>query len=203
MDSIIHFCIKCQECQVYPITGIRYKCIKCDCYNLCEICEEKHGKNHGHPLLKLRNTEQTQMFEKKYNITEDKNDHQNSILPTFKCVNSSLNFKTINNNDFINIPIKLLNDGTTEWPLPCFFECKEEISDIKGEKVKIIKCSEKMKTVEFKVKLDLSNINKSGEYISIWSLRDEKGKSFGPQVTIKVKDDFEEKLKLKPYYHNQ
>ena len=201
MDSIIHFGIKCQECQVYPITGIRYKCLKCDCYNLCEACEEQYGKNHGHPLLKLRNTEQTEMFQKKYNLREDKLKHQISFSPTFKCLNSSLNFKTLNNNNFISIPIKLLNNGIVDWPLPCFFNCKKEISDIKGEKVKIIISSgEPKKTVDFKVKLDLSNINKSGEYISIWSLEDEKGESFGPKVTIKVKDVFEEKLKLKPYY---
>ena len=201
MDSIIHFGIKCQECQVYPITGIRYKCLKCDCYNLCEVCEEQYGKNHGHPLLKLRNTEQTQMFQKKYNIREDKTKHQISVKPTFKCVNSSLNFKTINNNNFIIIPIKLLNNGTTEWPSPCFFKCKKELSDIKGEKVKIMKSGKK--AIDVKVKLNLSCINKSGEYISIWNLEDEKGESFGPTVTIKVKDIFEKKLQLKPYYLNQ
>ena len=203
MDSIIHSGVKCQQCQVYPITGIRYKCLNCDCYNLCEVCEEQYGKNHGHPLLKLRNTEQTEMFQKRYNIKEDKLKQPISLNPTFKCVNSSLYFKTINNNNFITIPIKLLNNGKTNWPLPCFFNCIKEKSDIKGDKVKINKCSgEPMKTVDFKVKLDLSKINKSGDYISVWSLEDEKGVAFGPKVTIKVNDIFEEKLKLKlkPYY---
>ena len=204
MESVIHSGVKCQQCQVSPITGTRYKCLKCDCYNLCEVCEEQYGKNHGHPLLKLRNTEQTEMFQKKYNIREDREDKLKQpifLKPTFKCVNSSLKIKTINNNNFISIPIKLLNDGKINWPLPCFFSCEKEKSDIKGDKVKIIKCSgEPMKTVEFKVKLDLSNVNKSGDYISVWNLEDEKGVAFGPKVTIKVNDIFEEKLKLKPYY---
>ena len=96
MESVIHSGVKCQQCQVYPITGIRYKCLKCDCYNLCEVCEEQYGKNHGHPLLKLRNTEQTEMFQKKYNIREDREDREDKLKqpiflkPTFKCVNSSL-----------------------------------------------------------------------------------------------------------------
>ena len=201
MESIIHFGIKCQECQVYPITGIRYKCLKCDCYNLCEVCEDKFGKKHGHPLLKLRNTEQTQMYQKKYNILENKLRHPVSLKPTFKCVNSSLNFKTTNNNNFITIPIKLLNNGRMNWPLPCFFNCQKELSDIKGERVKIIKSSgESMKTADFQIKLDLNNINKSGDYISVWCLEDENGVAFGPKVTIKVSDMFQEKLQLKPCY---
>ena len=201
MDSIIHSGIKCQQCQIYPITGIRYKCLNCDCYNLCEVCEKQFGSSHGHPLLKLRNIEQTEMFQKKYNTKEDKLKQPIDPKPTFKCVNSSLTFKTINNNNSISIPIKLVNNGKTNWPLPCFFNCEKEESDIRGDKIKINICSgEIMKTVEFKVKLDLSSINKSGDYISVWNLEDEKGVSFGPKVTIKVNDNFEEKLKLKPYY---
>ena len=48
--------------------------------------------------------------------------------------------------------------------------------------------------------IDLNNINKSGEYISVWCLEDENGVAFGPKVTIKVSDMFQEKLQLKPCY---
>lgn len=202
MESIIHLGIKCQECQVYPITGIRYNCLNCPCYNLCEACEQKLGKDHGHPLLKFRSVEQAEIFQKKYGKKENNQKDSFTIKPTFKCVNSSLNFKTTNNNNFINIPIKLLNNGKINWPLPCFFNCQKEVSDVKGEKVKIPRCSgEPSKTFDFKVKLDLSNINKTGEYVSVWNLEDENGNTFGPKVTIKVNDIFQEKLKLKPYYH--
>ena len=64
MESIIHLGIKCQECQVYPITGIRYNCLNCPCYNLCKACEQKLGKDHGHPLLKFRSVEQAEIFQK-------------------------------------------------------------------------------------------------------------------------------------------
>ena len=165
MESI-HYGIICQKCQVFPITGIRYKCLKCDNYDLCEYCEKIFGKEHGHPLLKLRNTNQTNMYENKYNKKDYKLKQvkkPNTSNPTFKCINSTLNFKTINNNNFINIPIKLLNNGNIKWPLPCYFKCQDELSDIKGKRVKITKASgEPWKDVEFNVKIDLSNINKSG-----------------------------------------
>ena len=201
MDSVIHYGVKCNECQVFPIVGIRYKCLKCENFDLCEQCEGKFGENHYHILLKLRNTYQDELFKNKYNIKEDKLRAPAPKRPTFNCVNSSLNFKTTNNNNFINIPIKLLNNGRINWPMPCYFACQEELSEIKGEKIKIIKSSlEPGEAIDFKVKIDLSNIKKTGEYKSIWCLEDEKGVAFGPKVTIKIKDIFQEKLKLKPYY---
>jgi hypothetical protein len=201
MDSIIHYGIKCHECQVFPIVGIRYKCLKCENFDLCEQCEGKVGENHGHILLKLRNTYQEELYKNKYNIKDEKLKVPVSRRPTFNCVNPSLNFKTTNNNNFINIPIKLLNTGRVNWPLPCYFACQEQLSEIKGEKIKIIKSTmEPGKDIDLKVKIDLSNIKKTGDYKSIWCLEDEKGVAFGPKVTINIKDIFQEKLKLKPYY---
>lgn len=201
MESKIHYGIKCHECQTFPITGIRFKCLQCESYDLCEQCEEKFGKNHGHILLKLRNSNQFDMYQKKNNIQNNNPKQSESILPTFKCENPSLNFKTVNNNNFINIPVKLLNNGKTNWPLPLYFTCQEENSKIKGKKVKIIKCNGNPgEKVDFNVKLDLTNINKSGNYISVWCLQDENGVPFGPKIIFKVNDVFEDKLKLKPFY---
>ena len=52
----IHKGIKCNMCNKEPIIGIRYKCSKCDDYNLCENCEEKNftSGEHTHDFLKLR-----------------------------------------------------------------------------------------------------------------------------------------------------
>ena len=202
MDSVIHSGIKCHDCQVFPIVGIRYKCLKCDNFDLCENCEEKNGKNHGHPLLKLRNIYQKDLFEKKYNLkNEEKLKNNENIKPTFACLNKKFNYKTINNNNFIIIPMHLLNNGEAKWPIPSYFVCQEEISQIKGEKVKIFNQSSKpSKEISFVIKIELKNINKTGEYTSIWRLEDEKGEKYGPEITIKINDIFQEKLQLKPYY---
>ena len=46
--------IKCNICEM-NIQGIRYLCGVCKEFNMCENCEKKEGKEHGHPLLKIRN----------------------------------------------------------------------------------------------------------------------------------------------------
>ena len=45
--KIIHNGIKCDNCGIFPITGIRYKCMECENFNFCENCE----KNNTHPHL--------------------------------------------------------------------------------------------------------------------------------------------------------
>ena len=48
--------INCNICKNI-IKGIRYKCGVCKNLNLCEICENKIGLEHNHPLLKIRKPE--------------------------------------------------------------------------------------------------------------------------------------------------
>ena len=62
MESLIHNGIKCSLCQRFPIIGIRYKCLQCKSFNLCEECEKSRGMKHGHLLLKLRNNKQINMI---------------------------------------------------------------------------------------------------------------------------------------------
>ena len=50
----IHFGVECDGCGVFPIVGCRYKCGVCDNFDYCEECEKKLSKEHGHPLLKIR-----------------------------------------------------------------------------------------------------------------------------------------------------
>ena len=52
--KIIHLGIKCNLCKCENIEGIRFLCGICQDFNICQKCEEKFGKSHGHPLLKIR-----------------------------------------------------------------------------------------------------------------------------------------------------
>ena len=55
-NIILNPIVKCYECEK-PITGVRFKCLKCQDFDYCEKCENKdHGK-HGHPLLKINKPE--------------------------------------------------------------------------------------------------------------------------------------------------
>lgn len=47
-----HTGIFCVNCRQFPIRGVRYKCLICSSYDLCENCEEK--EQHKHPMAKLK-----------------------------------------------------------------------------------------------------------------------------------------------------
>ena len=201
MESLIHHGIKCYLCQKFPIVGIRYKCLQCKSYNLCEDCEKKEGMNHGHLLLKLRDNRQINLIGNNNPKKDIKLKSQPNLKPQSKCLNTTMRYKTVNNNNFINIPIKLMNNGKANWPLPCFFTCDEYISKVKGERIKLGKIKGLPgETVEFNLKLDLSSIKKTGDYSSVWSLRDENGTHFGQKFIFVINDTFKEKLELKPLY---
>lgn len=50
--NAVHQGITCDGCRARPVTGIRYKCVTCPDFDLCEACEAKGG--HAHPFLKIR-----------------------------------------------------------------------------------------------------------------------------------------------------
>ena len=48
-DSYVHRGVTCNNCQIIPIRGIRYRCANCADYDLCEVCEAldaAHPKTH-------------------------------------------------------------------------------------------------------------------------------------------------------------
>ena len=204
MESLIHHGIKCDICQKVPIIGIRYKCLQCKSYNLCEDCEKKEGMNHGHLLLKLRDNKQIKMVVNANAKKEVKLKSHPNQKPQSKCLNTTMKYKTVNNNNFITIPVKLMNNGKTNWPLPCFFTCNDYISKVKGERVKLSNIKgQPGEIAEFNIKLDLSQIKKTGDYTSVWSLRDENDVQFGQKFIFIINDTFKQKLELKPLYKIQ
>ncbi len=57
-EQVVHPKIACDGCDVFPVTGIRYKCTVCYDFDYCEKCEEKNKTTHLHPFLKIRTPEQ-------------------------------------------------------------------------------------------------------------------------------------------------
>ena len=49
----VHSKVMCDGCGLLPISGYRYKCAICDDYDLCENCEERIGRKHDHPFIKI------------------------------------------------------------------------------------------------------------------------------------------------------
>ena len=184
----VHYGVQCSQCKIFPITGIRYKCIECPSYNLCEKCEMQFGRNHGHCLLKLRNNTDIEFF-------NFKNKEDFDIV---KCINKTNIFTTKNNNNSLTIPVILLNNGKNTWNAPFFFTCMEK-SYLKGERIKINNDIKPNKKCSLNIKIDLSKINKTGIYETVWCLKNEKGEKIGNSIVFKIKNNFENKLSIKPY----
>ncbi|XP_052371548.1 dystrotelin isoform X3 [Oncorhynchus keta] len=53
-ENVTHS-VRCHTCKAYPITGLRYRCMKCVNLHLCQTCflTERHTKKHksSHPVL--------------------------------------------------------------------------------------------------------------------------------------------------------
>lgn len=52
-ESPVHKGSKCRNCNMSPISGIRYRCVNCLDYDLCEQCEEEESHNKKHIFLKI------------------------------------------------------------------------------------------------------------------------------------------------------
>lgn len=203
--KVLHKNCKCSECGQSPIEGIRYHCLECQIYDLCPICEEKYGEKHGHQLLVLRRPHDLDKYKEyffKKDETEDINKNEEEakidLSKCFsKCINLQKEYTTRNNNNFIPIELILKNIGDENWPTPCFFTCEEE-SDVKGDRIKLSKCSGKPgEEFNLKIKINLTNVKQSGTYKSIWRLKNEKGEVFGQKIEIIIKDIIVKDLNLK------
>lgn len=50
----MHPGVRCQECGVVPIIGIRFKCLSCEVYDLCEVCMA--DSPHDHNFIPMENS---------------------------------------------------------------------------------------------------------------------------------------------------
>jgi len=58
MNNYIHKNYECNICKAFPIKGIRYHCLECNDFDICEKCEARI--NHKHPLFKIKNDKSCQ-----------------------------------------------------------------------------------------------------------------------------------------------
>ena len=64
--GIVHHKIMCDGCGMLPLAGWRHKCSICDEYNLCENCEERIGRKHDHPFIKIIYSPMLTQFNQNY-----------------------------------------------------------------------------------------------------------------------------------------
>ena len=202
---------KCSICNISPIIGIRYVCLECVKFQLCQECEKKIGEKHGHQMLMLRRSKDLELYKNCINKLKDLNlnepiedceqDQEQESIDISKCSYICTNLQKVyitkNNNNFIPISVCLKNTGTSRFPSPCYFVC-DSSSQIFGNRIKLNQTN--TPEIKFNIKILLDKIKKSGTYKSIWQLRNEKNESFGEKITFMVKVIFEKKLCLKETY---
>ena len=205
--KVVHENSKCSKCGQSPIEGIRYYCLKCETFELCSACEKNYGEKHGHELLKIRRPEDFNIFKNEIikqkelqnlNKIEENEEKKVDLTKCYsKCMNLKKMYTTLNNNNFLPIEIIIKNTGDEQWPTPCFFTC-DESSEVKGDRVKLVKCTGKPEEeYKLKFKIILKDINKTGIYKSIWQLKNENDEVFGEKIEIVIKDIFEKDKKLR------
>lgn len=168
---------------------------------IIKVSKEKHVEEMNKiNKFQPKNNYFVQEFNKIYNFLLD-----NLVSPFKKdlssnCLNKNLNFNTKNNNNEFIVTLQLINNGKLNWPTPSFLTCLEHGSGIIGKSVKILKEIEPSNSIDVNIKLDLSNINENGNFISLWQLFDEKGNSFGNIFSISINCIFDNELTIKPEF---
>ena len=185
-----HIGIHCNNCDCYPIKGIRYKCSVCNCFNLCENCEVLVGDKHEHPLYKLNSPSMalilhTQLSQGNSDVNIRRNvmrlkgalpqkseiDYNaltytieyNSQLIDSKSLNSNeINIATTNNNTNLYAVLKITNTSSVyDFPSPFYLMCVDSSDkELICHKVKINNNLLSNKTIKTKLIFDLSKVKR-------------------------------------------
>ena len=51
LNAILYFHCRCDDCRMFPIVGMRYKCRVCEDFDFCEACFK--SKKHKHPFSRI------------------------------------------------------------------------------------------------------------------------------------------------------
>ena len=213
--NTIHQGIQCNKCFKSPIVGFRYKCSKCNNYNLCEECEEKNSQNeeHPHPFIKMKKHEPDNFYynqnnnpinfsqniinnRKKINNEEDEfKIIQFGDKYEFECLNKeNLNAKIEVGQDSLKLEIILNNTGTSQWPLNKVKLIADEKKNLKGEEIVL----EPQKPCEQKKYIAIFNDLKqypAGKYKAGFIFEID-GKKYGDNIDINIIIEQSEKKKI-------
>jgi hypothetical protein len=173
----IHKSIKCNECNCPEIIGPRFKCIKCENYNLCSKCEEETEHNIDHIFIKI------------YKSNQDSEIDNHSLKIKYK--NEGLNYNVSQNNFRFKrkitntIKLQIKNTGTKNWDNGFTFHCLDKHSELLGMSYNIMHVVEPQNDVDATLifNLDdnqncLNDITRS-LFVSYWQMFDKNDLPFG------------------------
>ena len=145
MNSEIHEGVKCDSCGKENITGVRYKCMECPNYDICESCMTKprgttiqstasvedRGHTNDHMLLKVSKWSQTKKFPLLFNRDQWVNkgiqcfhcNKQNIIGWRYLCVQCGINICEV---------CERTGEHTLTHPLLKMVPIQEPVSNVPG-----------------------------------------------------------------------
>ena len=197
-NQIEHKGIQCKKCFINPIIGLRYKCVECNDYNLCQKCEEENAKkgfhDSEHNFIKIRKPQkknQEIIIEKKEfkeNEKEKEKEKQIDIdnkVYSYSCSNIlTLNAFIYEGTPEKDIEIILKNNGREKWPNGKTKLIYDKTSQIKGDDIYL---QSQNIDEEIKYNIAIKNLQglKDGEYrIILWF--NVNGINFGDKLTLQI-----------------
>ena len=182
--SDIHFGIKCNNCGMENIKGIRYKCTHCPDFNLCQKCENEIAHIPNHIFIKIRRPVL--------------NDDLNNKIQNFYYKNGELNY-SVSDTDIVfsegnresdNLvkQISLTNIGFEDWKNGAIFKCLPD-SELKGKDYVIENAVNKNGNINIdiifeNIKKDLKTFK--DEYDVYYQMFNSNNEAFGNITKFKV-----------------
>ena len=185
-DEVIHKDIKCNLCGMENIKGIRYKCLQCQNFNLCNDCEKKCIHDAEHILIKIR-IPLKEEFELLMKINKDLN-YKNKDY-NYLATPKELKFKPNNKeNNIIVQQITLTNNGNEAWKSGSVFKCLPD-SQIIGKDFNIECKVNKEATIN--IELIFDNLKdkvqpSTDEYFVYYQMFNSNNEAIGDISTFKI-----------------
>ena len=178
----VHNGIKCNECGINNIKGIRYKCSVCPNYNLCEKCEENSEHTENHIFLKIP---QPRFNESELNqkINESKLNYShisfgdNNLNYNYTSEPKVFNFKQDNLINLQNVTLK--NNGNMVWKNGFKFKFIKKNSNYYGNDYIFIKDINPGESINIELTFDEKIISDKNEYYCCYKLIDDKSNQIG------------------------
>ena len=182
-SKMIHMGICCNRCGKQNIQGIRYKCVQCMNYNLCENCENSYIHDMKHIMVKIRfptNNDSELNSKINRNISYKNQDMNYSLEPK--------KFNLDSNSEMYTQKVTLENIGLAPWK-GVYIKCIDDISEIICEENEINQTVNSGNSINIQLTFtDIKNQLKSNKnvYYCFLQMFNQRNESFGNVTKIKI-----------------
>ena len=182
-NKVKHQNIKCNNCGMNNIIGVRYKCTQCENYNLCENCESKDCHDMNHILIKIKTpiNDENKLSEKiNKNLIYIKNGFDYSV--------EQKNFNFRKGDLILTQTVTLKNCGSENWNKDFLFKCIKN-KYLNGNDVplgKNVKSGESVSLDLMFDKVSQEAKDEQNEYVICYKLIGDNNQQIGNAVEFKV-----------------